>query len=141
MVDFVLGTQIDKAFIDAATSVVTPAIEPDGHISLNFLGLRDFAILISPVTSNIQILDFKTGLTMTVSNRTLNNPGGGAEQRGQPQSTRSGNEHSLGFYMLLKFLNKIDYIVNNILIHPVTIVALLLLTLCCGVVSFVSRSR
>ena len=30
MVDFVLGSQIDDTFIDTATTVVTPVIDPDG---------------------------------------------------------------------------------------------------------------
>lgn len=81
----IMETQLDADFVEAATEVVTPTVTADGVIALSFLGLRDFAFVVSPVTNRIQVMDFQTGTTVTLSRSAY-------DQRPQPEPFSSAQQ-------------------------------------------------
>ena len=139
----VLETQLDAAFIDAASDVVNPTIDPDGLITVNFLGLRDFALLVSPVTNKILVMDFKTGTTLTLSHSAYDDTASYEAKQRRRLSPRNSNsfEESKTVKLLIKFIKSLQYFGNNFLLHPVTLGAFLLLSICCGIFSISHRSR
>lgn len=81
----IMETQLDADFIEVATEVVTPTVTADGVIALSFLGLREFAFVVSPVTNRIQVMDFQTGTTVTLSRSAY-------DQRPQPEPLSSAQQ-------------------------------------------------
>lgn len=143
LIDTVLDTQLDAAFIEAASDIVNPAIDPDGLITVNFLGLRDFALLVSPVTNKILVMDFKTGTTLTLSHSAYDDTASyEAKQRRRLRLKNSNSfEEPKTVKLLMKFLKSLRYFGSNFLLHPVTLGAFLLLSICCGIFSISYRSR
>lgn len=140
-VDVVLGTQLDDAFIDAATDVITPTITPDGVVALDLMGLRDFAFMVSPITNKIQILDFKTGTTLTIDNSAHNKSGDLSEGLRPYRPYRSANPSYLGDHPAVKMLKALKAFVGDFLLHPITLGALLLAAMCWGAIGLIPRWR
>ena len=140
-VDVVLGAQLDDAFIDAATDIITPTITSDGVVALDFMGLRDFAIMVSPVTNKFQLLDFKTGTTLTINSSAHKNSGdlSGGPQPYQPN--RRANPSYLGDHPAVKMLKALKAFVGDFLLHPITLGALLLTALFWGAIGLIPRWR
>lgn len=135
LVDTVLKTQLDSDLMNVATKVVTPTIDPDGVVLLNVLGLRDFAFMVSPVTHKIQIVDFKTGTTLSVSHSAYKDTSQQTDQRRRPKSTVSHSDQKF-----TKILKAVKYFVDGFLLQPITLGAFFLLTLCGGLLRLCFRA-
>ena len=139
-VDAILGTQLEDAFIDAATNVVTPTIQPDGVVALNFMGLRDFAFMVSPVTNKIEVLDFKTGTTLTISHSPYENTGSMDGEMQQHRPGRSTHSNSFNDHRIIQFLRSAASFTSDFLLHPITFASLLIISLFWGILSISRRS-
>lgn len=135
LIDSVLESQLDNAFIDAATDIITPTIDPHGVVSLNLLGLRDFAFMVSPISNKIQVLDFKTGTTLTISQSSHKeapierNPN--KRMKGPPSES---NEK------FVKFIQHLKHFAQDFVLQPLTLGALLLIAVCAGVMGIGRRT-
>ena len=62
-----MEADLDKEFMSAVVDAVSPTMTPGGLVAVNFFNMRDFALMTSPVTNRIQVVDLSTGTTMTIS--------------------------------------------------------------------------
>jgi len=116
----IMATQLNAQFIETAAEVVTPTVTMDGLIALSFLGLRDFAFVVSPLTNRIQVMDFETGTMVTLSRR-------GYEQALQPESFSSPQQEvpqrratapTLTVQMVLAYAKRF---ISTYVLHPFTV--------------------
>jgi len=126
----IMETQLDADFIEAATEVVTPTVTADGVIALSFMGLREFAFIVSPVTNRIQVMDFATGTTVTLSRSAY-------DQRPQPEPFSSAQQmpHRPQVQMLAPrltmhaVLTKAKRFLSGYVLHPFTLGSLALFSI------------
>lgn len=138
LISSILETQLDDTFIDTASKVVKPTVNQDGLIALNFLGLRDFAFLVSPVNNKIQILDFRTGTTITISHSAHQNA---VQDSYRPKGlSRSPAQEAHSQQKIIDLLKRLQIFASTFLLHPITLGALLLLFTCWGVLSISRRA-
>ena len=137
--EFILSSQLDEEFVQTAADVINPTVGFDGFVSLNFLGLRDFAFLVSPVTNKIQIFDFKTGTFINVSQSKFRNRTSRqiSEQKYEPPQQRSYSTEAPGI-AIRKILKLVQEKTVSFLLHPLTVISFAVV-IGCWVFSCVTR--
>jgi hypothetical protein len=140
-VDVALEAQLDDAFIDAATNVVTPTVTEGGLIALNFIGLREFALMVSPTSNKIQVLDLNTGTTLTMSRSAYEDSASGRGDQPRSQGNRRATSAFQGDHPIKKVLKALQDFVEDVLLHPLALGAFLLLALGWGAFGLIPRWR
>lgn len=123
----VMEAQLEADFIETAMEVVTPTITADGVVALDFLGLLDFAFIMSPVTNRIQVTDFTTGTTITLNqsaDREASQPDrfGGSDVSQPSQRVRTAAPR----LTVKQFLYRTRQFFSTYVLHPFTLGSLLL---------------
>ena len=123
--DAILEAELDREFVSAVTEIVSPSITPDGVVALSIFGARDFAFLTSPVTNKIQIVDFSTGTTLTVSQGSGSAPGYSSPEAKRrveesPQTTPPVGQGKKPLVV------RIISTARDVAVHPLTLLSLIL---------------
>jgi hypothetical protein len=138
--DAVLETQLDDTFIETARDVARPSIGKDGVVAVNLFGLRDFAFMVSPVSNRIQILDFRTGTTLTVGQSGHENHNRDFQRNQQSGYRPAGNRDSGMRDKIIDIMKGLRTFLNSFVLHPITLGVFLLLSLCWGVIGMSRRA-
>ena len=125
LLNAVMEAQLDADFVETAAKIVTPTVTTDGVIALTFLGLRDFAFIASPVTNKMQIMDFKTGTTITLSHSA-----DGAAFPSQQQSLRPAQDQpGAPRVSVHELVSKAKQFLFGYVLHPFALGALALFSI------------
>lgn len=60
----ILSITVDKEIIQAISSVLRPSIDLHGIVALNIFGLREVALVVSPGSNSVRMIDLATGRSM-----------------------------------------------------------------------------
>jgi len=61
----ILSIAVDKEIVQAVSGVLRPSIDIQGVVALNLFGLREIALLVSPGSNSIRMIDLGTGRSMS----------------------------------------------------------------------------
>ena len=125
----VLETQLDMEFVNIVAGAVNPSIKLDGLITLDILGLREIAVLMSGKTDEIQVMDLNTRRFVSIGGPSdpapsLQTPLDNlTESRGE--ASREPGEN----YALIQWINAAKKFIHNFLRHPLTLLTILVLSM------------
>jgi len=123
----ILSITVDMEIVQSISKVLKPSVDLNGVVALNVFGLREIALLVSPSSNSIRLVDLGSGRSMSFryEDRGDGSPARGRGNAGPPGIPQSMSERE---NLLPTIIVAIRHWISTYVFNGVTLISLLALS-------------